>query len=79
MEPASAQVSTGVPFLDHMLHQLASHGLLDLENHGQPADLHIDDHHTNEERWASPWVRPCQAWGSRQGIQRFPALSVRPS
>ena len=42
------QVSTGVPFLDHMLHQLASHGLLDLVVNAR-GDTHIDDHHSNED------------------------------
>ena len=40
--------ATGVPFLDHMLHQLASHGLIDLEVSCK-GDLEIDDHHTNED------------------------------
>ena len=41
-------VNTGVAFLDHMLHQLASHGLIDLEISAK-GDTHIDDHHTNED------------------------------
>ena len=40
--------STGVPFLDHMLHQISSHGLIDLEINAV-GDTHIDDHHTNED------------------------------
>jgi len=40
-------VAAGVPFLDHMLHQL-SHGLIDLEVQAT-GDLQIDDHHTNED------------------------------
>ena len=43
-----ANVDTGIPFLDHMLHQLASHGLIDLEISAK-GDTHIDDHHTNED------------------------------
>ena len=39
---------TGVPFLDHMLHQISSHGLIDLEINAT-GDTHIDDHHTNED------------------------------
>ena len=42
------QASTGVPFLDHMLHQISSHGLIDLEINAV-GDTHIDDHHTNED------------------------------
>ena len=42
------QASTGVPFLDHMLHQISSHGLIDLVISAQ-GDTHIDDHHTNED------------------------------
>ena len=41
-------MATGVPFLDHMRHQLASHGLLDLRI-SAVGDTHIDDHHTNED------------------------------
>lgn len=42
------QVNTGIPFLDHMLHQLSSHGLVDLEVTAK-GDWEIDDHHTNED------------------------------
>jgi imidazoleglycerol phosphate dehydratase HisB len=41
----SCQVATGVPFLDHKLHQISSHGLIDLEIQAT-GDTHIDDHHT---------------------------------
>ncbi|GFZ22044.1 imidazoleglycerol-phosphate dehydratase [Actinidia rufa] len=40
--------STGIPFLDHMLDQLASHGLFDVHVRAT-GDIHIDDHHTNED------------------------------
>ncbi|MET0204102.1 MAG: imidazoleglycerol-phosphate dehydratase, partial [Casimicrobiaceae bacterium] len=43
-----AELSTGVPFLDHMLDQLARHGMLDLVVHAE-GDLHIDAHHTVED------------------------------
>jgi len=43
-----ANIATGIPFLDHMLHQICSHGLVDLEVQAT-GDLHIDDHHTNED------------------------------
>ncbi|CAH9132953.1 unnamed protein product [Cuscuta epithymum] len=43
-----AENCTGIPFLDHMLDQLASHGLLDMHVKAK-GDIHIDDHHTNED------------------------------
>jgi imidazoleglycerol-phosphate dehydratase len=64
------RVNTGVPFLDHMLHQLASHGLLDLEISAE-GDTHIDDHHTNEDVGIAVGQALAQALGSRKGIQRF--------
>src|SRR5437660_121607 len=44
----TARISTGVPFLDHMLELFAKHGLFDLEI-ACKGDLHIDDHHTVED------------------------------
>ncbi|MGB5135641.1 MAG: imidazoleglycerol-phosphate dehydratase HisB [Prochlorococcaceae cyanobacterium] len=64
------QVGTGVPFLDHMLHQLASHGLLDLEITAE-GDTHIDDHHTNEDVGIAVGQALAQALADRRGIQRF--------
>lgn len=43
-----AEIDTSIPFLDHMLHQLCSHGLLDISLRAR-GDTHIDDHHTNED------------------------------
>ena len=42
------RATTGVPFLDPMLHQISRHGLIDLEIQTM-GDTHIDDHHTNED------------------------------
>ena len=64
------QVNTGVPFLDHMLHQLASHGLLDLEITAR-GDIEIDDHHTNEDVGIAVGQALAQALGERRGLQRF--------
>ena len=64
------QVSTGVPFLDHMLHQISSHGLIDLEIQAT-GDTHIDDHHTNEDVGIAFGQALAQALGDRRGIHRF--------
>ncbi|WP_448572865.1 imidazoleglycerol-phosphate dehydratase HisB [Trichothermofontia sp.] len=61
---------TGIPFLDHMLHQIASHGLIDLDIQAT-GDLHIDDHHTNEDVGITLGQALHQALGDRQGIVRF--------
>ncbi len=63
-------VATGVAFLDHMLHQLSSHGLLDLEIKAS-GDTHIDDHHTNEDVGIAVGQALSQALGQRIGITRF--------
>lgn len=63
-------VDTGLPFLDHMLHQLASHGLIDLEIKAK-GDLHIDGHHTNEDVGITLGQALSQALGDRKGISRF--------
>lgn len=63
-------VNTGVPFLDHMLVQLSTHGLFDLRIDAT-GDLEIDDHHTNEDVGITLGQAIHQALGNRQGIQRF--------
>ena len=64
------QVATGVPFLDHMLQQLSSHGLLDLEIQAR-GDTHIDDHHPNEDVGIAVGQALAMALSDRRGIQRF--------
>jgi imidazoleglycerol-phosphate dehydratase len=64
------QVNTGIPFLDHMLHQIASHGLFDLEIEAT-GDIHIDDHHTNEDVGITLGMALAKALGDRKGIVRF--------
>jgi imidazoleglycerol-phosphate dehydratase len=61
---------TGIPFLDHMLHQIASHGLIDLEVRAT-GDVEIDDHHTNEDVGITLGMALHQALGDRKGITRF--------
>ncbi len=61
---------TGVPFLDHMLHQIASHGLFDLDIRAA-GDYEIDDHHTNEDVGITLGMALHQALGDRKGIVRF--------
>lgn len=63
-------VNTGIPFLDHMLHQLCSHGLLDLDIQAT-GDIEIDDHHTNEDVGITLGQAIREAVGNRKGINRF--------
>ena len=62
--------NTGIPFLDHMLHQISSHGLIDLDVHAT-GDLEIDDHHTNEDVGITLGQALSKALGDRKGIVRF--------
>lgn len=62
--------NTGIPFLDHMLHQICSHGLIDLEVQAT-GDWEIDDHHTNEDVGISIGQAFHKALGDRKGIVRF--------
>ena len=62
--------ATGVPFLDHMIQQIASHGLIDLEVRAT-GDIEIDDHHTNEDVGITLGQALAQSLGDRKGIIRF--------
>ena len=66
----TCKVSTGIGFLDHMIQQLSSHGLFDLEVIAS-GDTHIDDHHTNEDVGIAIGQALSQALGNRSGINRF--------
>ena len=61
---------TGIPFLDHMMHQLSAHGLIDLDVQSI-GDLAIDDHHTNEDVGITLGQALGKALGDRKGIVRF--------
>lgn len=63
-------VSTGVAFLDHMINQISSHGLIDFEINAN-GDTHIDDHHTNEDVGIAIGQAISKALGDRRGIKRF--------
>jgi imidazoleglycerol-phosphate dehydratase len=63
-------VQTGVPFLDHMLDQVARHGGLDLAIEAQ-GDLHIDAHHTVEDVGIALGQAFEQAIGDKKGIRRY--------
>ncbi len=62
--------NTGVPFLDHMLDQISSHGLIDLEVRSV-GDIQIDDHHSNEDVGITLGMAIAKAVGDRKGITRF--------
>lgn len=61
---------TGVPFLDHMMDQIARHGLIDL-NVKAVGDLHIDDHHTVEDIGITLGQAFKQAVGDKKGLRRY--------
>ncbi len=65
-----AKFDTGVPFLEHMLDQIARHGLIDLEIAAK-GDLHIDAHHTVEDIGITLGQAFAQAVGDKKGICRY--------
>ena len=65
-----AVLNTGVPFLDHMLDQIARHGLLDLETKAK-GDLHIDAHHTVEDIGITLGQAFSKAVGDKKGLRRY--------
>jgi imidazoleglycerol-phosphate dehydratase len=69
------EISTGVPFLDHMLDSFARHGFFDLRVEAT-GDLHIDDHHTVEDVGIVIGRAFRQALGDRSGIRRFGNATV---
>ncbi len=65
-----AVLDTGVPFLDHMLDQVARHGMIDLEIAAK-GDLHIDAHHTVEDIGITLGQAFTQAIGDKKGLRRY--------
>lgn len=65
-----AKLATGVPFLDHMLDQVARHGLFDLEIAAK-GDLHIDAHHTVEDIGITLGQAFAKAAGDKKGVRRY--------
>jgi imidazoleglycerol-phosphate dehydratase len=65
-----SRFKTGLPFLEHMLDQVARHGLIDLEIEAE-GDLHIDAHHTAEDIGITLGQALARAVGAKQGIRRY--------
>jgi imidazoleglycerol-phosphate dehydratase len=65
-----AAFQTGLPFLDHMLDQVARHGLVDLDINAE-GDLHIDAHHTAEDIGITLGQAFAKAVGDKKGIRRY--------
>ena len=65
-----ARLHTGIGFFDHMLDQIARHGLIDLEVDAQ-GDLHIDGHHTVEDVGITLGQAFAQAVGDKKGLTRY--------
>jgi imidazoleglycerol-phosphate dehydratase len=70
-----SRIATGIGFLDHMLDQVARHGLIDLEIQAK-GDLHIDAHHTVEDVGIALGQALDAALGDRSGIRRFGSASI---
>lgn len=65
-----SKFATGIPFLEHMLDQLARHGMIDLEIDAK-GDLHIDAHHTVEDVGITLGQAVARAVGDKKGIRRY--------
>lgn len=69
-------IDTGVPFLDHMLDQIARHGLIDLDIKAE-GDLHIDAHHTVEDVGITLGMAIARAAGTKAGLRRYGHATCR--
>jgi len=65
-----AELNSGIPFLDHMMDQIARHGLIDLKVSAK-GDLEIDDHHTVEDIGITLGQALLKAVGDKRGIRRY--------
>jgi len=65
-----SRLDTGMPFLEHMLDQVARHGLIDVEINAE-GDLHIDGHHTAEDIGIAIGQAVARAVGDKKGIRRY--------
>ncbi len=65
-----SSLTTGIPFLEHMLDQVARHGMMDITIQAE-GDLHIDAHHTAEDIGISLGQAMAQAVGDKKGIRRY--------
>ena len=66
----AAKISTGIGFFDHMLDQIARHGLIDLDIDAK-GDLHIDGHHTVEDVGITLGQAVAKAVGDKKGLRRY--------
>jgi imidazoleglycerol-phosphate dehydratase len=66
----TSRLNTGLPFLEHMLEQVARHGLIDLALEAK-GDLHIDAHHTVEDIGITLGQAIAKAAGDKKGIRRY--------
>ncbi|MCB1837204.1 MAG: imidazoleglycerol-phosphate dehydratase HisB [Alcanivoracaceae bacterium] len=64
------KLDTGLPFFEHMLDQVARHGLIDIDIHAK-GDLHIDAHHTVEDVGITLGQALAKALGDKKGIRRY--------
>lgn len=69
------RIESGIPFLDHMLDQVARHGLIDLDITAR-GDLEIDDHHTVEDLGITLGQACAKAWGDKRGLTRYGESTV---
>lgn len=65
-----SKLNTGIPFLDHMLDQIARHGMIDIAVEAK-GDLHIDAHHTVEDIGITLGQALAKAWGEKKGVRRY--------